>query len=68
MKQPCSRDCEGRDATCHATCEKWLEFEVYKAECFEKKKKYREENEYFIKKASIIKGKYLRENSDRFYI
>ena len=31
-KQPCSKACEGRNAECHAHCEKWLEYEKeYKA-------------------------------------
>ena len=30
--QPCPRECEGRNAECHAHCEKWLEYEKeYKA-------------------------------------
>jgi len=27
LKQPCSPKCENRSATCHAECEKWLEYE-----------------------------------------
>lgn len=48
IKNPCTRDCPERSPTCHAKCEKHLEWlEARKAEQAEKDKKRIAENNYF---------------------
>ena len=45
MKQPCLRDCPDRWAECHATCEKWLEYEA-------------ERNKQYEERAEIVRQAY----------
>lgn len=37
MKQPCDKNCKERTGECHATCEKWKEWEAWKFKRYEEK-------------------------------
>ena len=47
QKHPCAKDCADRSATCHATCEKYLEWvEIHKQELAERDKQQELKNNY----------------------
>lgn len=38
MRQPCKRDCPGRSPTCHAECEKYIQFREQQQEQYKQRK------------------------------
>ncbi len=40
-KNPCKPDCEGRNATCHSNCDKYLTWHKERTELLEKAHKHR---------------------------
>ena len=45
MKQPCTRDCPDRSATCATTCERWAKYVKWRNAEYENRRKLREFDE-----------------------
>ena len=46
MRNPCARDCAGRSATCHSTCEAYLDFRSWSMMQYEDKLREQKANSY----------------------